>query len=90
MAALTQIPKTNISVADIRDTLNANGGSVSNDTTTFFTTAAKINPFVKILMLMLQIMTQDGGRILVGLMVLVVYLGVYFHGVVQHLILSQM
>lgn len=47
MAVLTQIPKTNISVADIRDTLNANGGSVSNDTTTFFTTAAKINPWSK-------------------------------------------
>ena len=47
MAVLTQIPKTNISVVDIKDTLNANGGSVSNDTTTFFTTSAKINPWSK-------------------------------------------
>ena len=47
MAALTQIPKTNISVVDIKDTLNANGGSVSNDTTTFFTAAAKVNPWSK-------------------------------------------
>lgn len=47
MAALTQIPKTNISVVDIRDTLAAHGGNVSNDTLTFFTTAAKINPWSK-------------------------------------------
>ena len=47
MASLSQIPTSNVRTEDIRDTLNANGGSVSNDATTFFTTAAKINPWSK-------------------------------------------
>lgn len=46
MAVKEIIPNTNISVDDIRDTLNANGGSVSQPST-FFTTAAKINPWSK-------------------------------------------
>lgn len=42
------IPNTNINLAtNIRDVLNAAGGSVTNDVTTFFTEAAKINPFSK-------------------------------------------
>lgn len=47
MAVHTTIPNSNVLLADVRDTLNANGGSVSNDLTTFFTTAAKINPWSK-------------------------------------------
>lgn len=47
MAVYGILPTTNLKAEDIRDTLNANGGSVSNDTKTFFTTSAKINPFSK-------------------------------------------
>lgn len=36
------LPKTNLLIADVRDTLNANGGNVNNDVTTFFTSAANI------------------------------------------------
>ena len=43
MTALSKIPRTNVSVADIRDTLNANGGSVTNVLGTFFSSAANIN-----------------------------------------------
>ena len=43
MAVLSKIPRTNVSVADIRDTLNANGGSVTNVLGTFFSSAANIN-----------------------------------------------
>lgn len=47
MAVHTILPTSSLKIEDIRDTLAANGGSVSNDTTTFFTTAAKINPWSK-------------------------------------------
>lgn len=43
MAVLTVIPRTNVSAADIRDTLNNYGGSCTNDIKTFFTNGA-INP----------------------------------------------
>ena len=43
MAVLSKIPRTDVSVADIRDTLNANGGSVTNVVGTFFSSAANIN-----------------------------------------------
>lgn len=39
------LPQTNLKAEDIRDTLNANGGSVGNNTTTFFSDAANINMF---------------------------------------------
>lgn len=41
------LPATNLKADDIRDTLNANGGSVTNDTLTFFKAAAKINKWSK-------------------------------------------
>ena len=38
------IPNSNVNLAtNIRDVLNAAGGSVSNDTLSFFATSAKIN-----------------------------------------------
>lgn len=43
----SKLPTSNLKAEDIRDTLAAGGGSVSNDTTTFFKAAAKINPFSK-------------------------------------------
>lgn len=43
----SKLPTSNLKAEDIRDTLSAGGGSVSNDTTTFFKAAAKINPFSK-------------------------------------------
>ena len=43
MTALSKIPRTNVSVADIRDTFNANGGSVTNVLGTFLSSAANIN-----------------------------------------------
>lgn len=39
------LPETNLKVEDIRDTLNAYGGNVSNDVSTFFSVNAKIRPF---------------------------------------------
>lgn len=47
MAVYSILPETNLKAEDIRDTLNANGGSVTNDTTTFFKSTANINPFSK-------------------------------------------
>lgn len=41
------IPSTNIKLEDIRDTLNANNGSVTNVLGTFFKDAAKINKWAK-------------------------------------------
>lgn len=42
------IPTTDVNLAtEVRDVLNEAGGSVSNDVTTFFKPAAKINPFSK-------------------------------------------
>lgn len=41
------IPSTNIKLEDIRDTLNANGGNVTNVLGTFFKDAAKINKWAK-------------------------------------------
>lgn len=43
MAVYNIIPTTNVLMADIRDTLNANGGSVDNILGSFFKDAAKIN-----------------------------------------------
>lgn len=43
--AYNTLPQTNLKAEDIRDTLNANGGSVGNNTTTFFSDAANINMF---------------------------------------------
>ena len=44
---MAMIANRNVSVATIRDVLNAAGGSVSNDTTSFFTANAKINKWAK-------------------------------------------
>lgn len=41
------IPETNVKAEDIRDTLNANGGSVSNDLLTFFSISAKVNKWAR-------------------------------------------
>ena len=43
MAVYSILPTTNLKAEDIRDTLADGGGSVSNDTTTFFKSTAKIN-----------------------------------------------
>lgn len=43
MAVYEIIPTTNVSMADIRDTLNANNGSVDNTLGSFFTEDANIN-----------------------------------------------
>lgn len=45
MAVHEIIPSTNVSMADIRDTLNANKGNVTNVLGSFFTDAANINIF---------------------------------------------
>lgn len=47
MAAHNIIPSTNVLMADIRDTLNANGGSVDNTLGSFFKDTAKINKWAK-------------------------------------------
>ena len=47
MAVHSIIPNTNVSFNDIRDTLNANGGSVTNDIATAFQSRAKINVWSK-------------------------------------------
>ena len=43
----TILPKTDLTYDDIRDTLNANGGSVTNDVQTAFKPDAKINKWAK-------------------------------------------
>lgn len=43
MAVHTIIPTSNVLMSDIRDTLNANGGSVNNNLTSFFASSANIN-----------------------------------------------
>lgn len=43
MAVYNILPTSNLKAEDIRDTLANGGGSVSNDTTTFFKSTAKIN-----------------------------------------------
>lgn len=43
MASLNIIPQTNIKAEDIRDTLAAHGGTVTNNIASFFKSAAKIN-----------------------------------------------
>lgn len=47
MAVKEWIPYTNIEASDVRDTLNANGGSVTNDVTTFFSSDANIDRFAR-------------------------------------------
>lgn len=47
MAVYSILPTTNLKAEDIRDTLNSNGGSVSNGLLTFFTTNAKINKWAR-------------------------------------------
>lgn len=47
MAVYDILPSTNLKAEDIRDTINANGGSVSNDLTTFFSAAANLNIWSK-------------------------------------------
>ena len=47
MAVHNIIPSTNVSMADIRDTLNANEGNVNNTLGSFFKDAAKINKWAK-------------------------------------------
>lgn len=42
MAVYSILPTTNLKAEDIRDTLNANGGSVNNDLLTFFNTSINI------------------------------------------------
>lgn len=41
------LPNTNLKVSDIRDTLNGNGGNVSNDVATFFKPQANIRMFAQ-------------------------------------------
>lgn len=43
MAVLTQIPTSNVHFTDIRDTLNANGSSCTNEVISFFDSRAVIN-----------------------------------------------
>lgn len=47
MAVLAKIPTTDIHWVDIRDTLNANGGSVTGEFRTAYIESANINPFSK-------------------------------------------
>lgn len=47
MAIHTIIPTANVLMSDIRDTLNANGGSVNNNLTSFFTSSANIKKWSK-------------------------------------------
>lgn len=44
MAVYDILPDTNLKAEDIRDTLNAGGGNVGNNTLDYFTDAANINP----------------------------------------------
>lgn len=45
MATLSSIPLTNVQAVDIKDTLNSNGGSCSNELLSFFASTANINPW---------------------------------------------
>lgn len=47
MAVQAILPKTDLKWDDIRDTLNANGGSVTNQVSTAFKASANINPWSK-------------------------------------------
>lgn len=47
MAVKSILPNTNLTGVDIRDTLNANGGSVGDNFTSFFTSGANINMWSK-------------------------------------------
>ena len=47
MAVKSILPETNLTGADVRDTLNANGGSVGDNFTSFFTSGANINKWSK-------------------------------------------
>ena len=47
MAVYAYLPTTNLKWDDIRDTLNANGGTVTNDVSTAFQTTANINKWSK-------------------------------------------
>ena len=47
MAVHSILPNTNVSFNDIRDTLNANGGSVTNDAITAFQSRANMNVYSK-------------------------------------------
>lgn len=47
MAVQTIIPSSNVSMADIRDTLNNSGGAVGNSLGSFFTSSANINKWSK-------------------------------------------
>lgn len=47
MAAYEILPETNLRMEDIRDTLNANGGKVSNELASFFTPSANIQMWAK-------------------------------------------
>lgn len=47
MAVLSKIPRTEVKIEDIRDTLNANGGIVTNVLGTFFSSYANINIWAK-------------------------------------------
>lgn len=47
MAVYDVLPETNLTGADVRDTLNANGGSVGDNFTSYFTDGARINMWSK-------------------------------------------
>lgn len=47
MAVLSKIPRTGVKMEDIRDTLNANDGNVTNALGTFFGSSANINIWAK-------------------------------------------
>lgn len=47
MAVYDILPDTNLTGADVRDTLNANGGSVGDNFTSFFTSGANISMWAK-------------------------------------------
>ena len=47
MAVYGSLPQKNLQYSDIRDTLNAHGGTVSNDVSSAFKESAKINPWSK-------------------------------------------
>ena len=43
MPVYTILPKANVTMDDVKDTLNANGGKVTNVLGTFFSEQARIN-----------------------------------------------
>ena len=47
MAVYEILPEANLSMDDVRDTLNANGGSVGNDLVSYFSASANINKWAK-------------------------------------------